>query len=138
MAQMEATDVDPDAWPIMLDLNGNLTEGVGWNVLIVTDGVIRSSTDKAVLQGVSRGMVFDLAKQLDIPVVQEDLQPYDLYTADEAFFTTTSPCVLPVTKVDNRQIGDGLPGPITQQLLASWSESVGIDIVDQAVSFSNR
>ena len=138
LAQMEATDVDPDAWPIMLDLNGNLTEGVGWNVLIVTDGVIRSSTDKAVLQGVSRGMVFDLAKQLDIPVVQEDLQPYDLYTADEAFFTTTSPCVLPVTKVDNRQIGDGLPGPITQQLLASWSESVGIDIVDQAVSFSNR
>ena len=138
LAQMEATDVDPDAWPIMLDLDGNLTEGTGYNVLIVTDGVIRSPTDRAILQGVSRGMVFNLARQLDIPVSEEDLQPYDLYTADEAFFTTTSPCVLPVTKADNREIGDGKPGPITQQLLAAWSETVGLDIVDQAVSFAKR
>ena len=138
LAQMEATDVDPDAWPIMLDLDGNLTEGTGYNVLIVTDGVIRSPTDRAILQGISRGTVFDLARQLDISVVEEDLQPYDLYTADEAFFTTTSPCVLPVTKADNREIGDGKPGPITQQLLAAWSEAVGLDIVDQALSFAKR
>ena len=107
-----------------------------FNILIVSDGVIRTSTDKAVLKGVSRAMVFDLAKQLDIPLVQEDIQPYDIYTAEEVFFTTTSPCVLPVTKVDNRQIGDGLPGRITQQLLASWSESVGMDIVDQALNYA--
>ncbi|MDA1347663.1 MAG: aminotransferase class IV [Chloroflexi bacterium] len=138
LAQMEATDVDPDAWPIMLDLGGNLTEGTGYNVLMVTNGVIRSPTDRAILQGVSRGMVFDLARQLDIPVVEEDLQPYDLYTADEAFFTTTSPCVLPVTKADNREIGDGKPGPITQQLLAAWSEAVGLDVVDQALSFAKK
>lgn len=138
LAQIEATDVDPDAWPIMLDLDGNLTEGTGYNALIVTDGVIRSPTDRAILQGVSRGMVFDLARQLDIPVVEEDLQPYDLYTADEAFFTTTSPCVLPVTKADNREVGDGKPGPITQQLLAAWSEAVGLDVVDQALRFAKK
>ena len=105
---------------------------------MVTDGVIRSPTDKAILQGVSRGMVFDLARQLDIPVVEEDLQPYDLYNADEAFFTTTSPCVLPVTKADNREIADGKPGPVTQQLLAAWSEAVGLDVVDQALRFAKK
>ena len=73
--------------------------------------------DRSVLQGVSRGTVFDLAKELGIPVSEEDLQPYDLYTADEAFFTSTSPCVLPVTKVDRRPIGDGKPGPAARSLL---------------------
>ena len=136
LAEMEVADVDPEGWPILTDLDGHLTEGTGYNVLLVTDGVIRTPTDRAILQGVSRGMVFDLAHQLDIPVVEEDLQPYDLYTADEAFFSTTSPCVLPVTRADNRQIGDGKPGPVTQQLLAAWSEAVGLDIVDQALMYA--
>ena len=133
LAELEANDVDPGAWAILTDNEGNLTEGIGYNVLLVTDGVIRSPGDRAILQGVSRGMVFDLARQLDIPVVEEDLQPYDLYNADEAFFTSTSPCVLPLTVVDHRQIADGKPGPITQQLLAAWSEAVGVDVVDQAL-----
>ena len=137
LATMEANDVDPGAWALLRDGDGNLTEGVGYNYLLVTDGVIRTSTDKAVLQGVSRGMVFDLAEQLGIPVVQEDLQPYDLYNADEAFFASTSFCVLPMTRVDKREIGDGRPGPIVQQLLAAWSEAVGLDIVDQAIRFAS-
>jgi len=137
LATLEANDVDPGAWALLRDGDGNLTEGVGYNYLLVTDGVIRTSTDKAVLQGVSRGMVFDLADQLGIPVVQEDLQPYDLYTADEAFFASTSFCILPMTRVDKREIGDGRPGPIAQQLLAAWGEAVGLDIVDQATRFAN-
>ena len=135
LAELEANDVDEGAWPILRDENGNLTEGSGYNVFLVADGVIRTATDRAVLQGVSRGMVFDLARQLEIPVTEEDLQPYDLYTSDEAFFTATTYCVLPVTQVDRRQIGDGKPGPITQQLLAAWSEAVGVSIVDQAQQF---
>lgn len=79
-----------------------------------------------------RGAVFDFAGQLGIPVVEEPLQPYDLYNADEAFFSNTLFCVLPVSKVDNRQTGDGRPGPVVQQLLAAWSEQVGVDVVDQA------
>ena len=80
-------------------------------------------------------MVFELAEQLEIPLVEEDLQPYDMYTADEAFFSSTTPCVLPVTVVDKREIGDGRPGPIVQQLLSAWSETVGVDIVDQMTRF---
>ena len=81
-------------------------------------------------------MVFDLANQLGIQVSEGDLQPYDLYTPDEAFFVSTIYCVLPVTMIDRRKIGDGKPGPITQQLLAAWSETVGVDIVDQALRFA--
>ena len=138
LADLEAADVDPEAWPILTDADGSLTEGTGYNVFLVTDGVIRTPGDRNILQGVSRGMVFDLARQLNIPLVEEDLQPYDLYTADEAFFSGTSPCILPVSKVDQREIGDGPPGPIVQQLLSAWSETVGMDIVDQALQFNRE
>ena len=133
LAALEAADVDPDGWPILMDMDGYLTEGTGANVFLVSNGVIKTPQDRAILQGISRGMVLDLAEQLDLETVEEDLQPYDLYTADEAFFTGTSPCVLPVTKADHRQIGDGHPGPVTNQLLAAWGESVGVDIVGQAL-----
>ena len=138
LADLEAKDVDPQAWPVLTDTDGNLTEGVGYNIFLVTDGVIRSPGDSAMLQGISRGAIFDVAAQLNIPVVQEPLQPYDLYTADEAFIANTNFCVLPVTKVDTRPIGDGVPGPIVAQLLAAWSEMVGVDIVDQQKRFHGK
>ena len=81
-------------------------------------------------------MALELARQLGIPAHGEDLQPYHLYTADECFFTSTSFSVLPVTCVDRRPISDGKPGPVTNRLIAGWSEAVGIDIVDQAKTFA--
>lgn len=132
LAHQEAHDVEPGAWPILLDDRGFLAEGNGQNVFVVTDGALRTPTDYAALQGVSRGMTIDLARQLGIPLIEEDLQPYDLYTADEAFWTTTSMCVMPMTMVDRRPIADGKPGPMSQRLLAAWSEAVGVDIVGQA------
>ena len=136
LAELQANDVDPGAWPILTDMDGNLTEGSGYNVFMVTDGALRTPGDRAILAGVSRAMVFDLADRLDIPAVEEDLQPYDLYTADEAFFSSTPFSMLPVTHVDRRPIGDGKPGPITQRLLVAWGEAVGVDIVDQALQFA--
>lgn len=131
LADMEAADVDPDAFPLLLDTEGNLTESTGANFFIVTDGVLRTSGDRSILQGVSRKTVIELAKRLNIPVVEEDLQPYDLYNADEAFLTSTPFSILPLGKVDNRIVGDKVPGPVTTHLLAAWSELVGIDIIDQ-------
>jgi len=138
LAELEAADVDKAGWPILLDSRGNVTEGVGYNVFMVTDGVIRTAADRSVLQGVSRAMAFELAKGLGIPIVEEELQPYDLYTAAEAFFTSTIPCVLPVTRVDRRPIGKGVPGPVVHRLLAAWSEAVGVDIVERALKFGPR
>ena len=136
LAEMEANDLDEGALPILVDENGNITEGSGYNVMVVTDGAIRTAGDRSILQGVSRQTVYDLAEQLRIPVSEEELQPYDVYTSDETFFASTPYCVVPVTQVDKRQIGDGKPGPVTQQLLAAWSERVGVDIVDQAVQYA--
>ena len=133
LAEMEAGDIEPNGgWPILTDGAGNLTEGVGYNIFLVTDGIIRTPADTSILQGVSRSFVFDLARQLDMPIVEEDLQPYDLYTADEAFFSSTPFCVLPVTTVDKREVGDGKPGPMFKQLISAWSEHAGLDIWDQA------
>ncbi len=136
LAELEAADVDPQASPILLDNNGNLTEGIGYNVFLVKDGVLKTPTDRSILQGVSRSVIIDLAPQLDIPLIEEDLQPYDLYTADEVFFSRTSPRIVPVSMVDRRPVGDSTPGPVTKRLLAAHSEMVGVDIVGQALHFA--
>ena len=136
IAELEATDVDPEAYVVLLDTDGNISENVSGNFFIVTDGVIRTPTDRSILQGVARMDVLDLAKQLGIPVVEEDLQPYDAYTADEAFLSNTQYCVLPVSKIDNRGVKEEVPGPVTQKLWAAWSEKVGMDIVDQALNYA--
>ncbi len=138
MADLEATDIDPRAFPIMLDIDGNISESVGSNIMIVTDGVIKTPKDTAILQGISRKAIIETADGLGIEVIEEDLQPYDLYTADEAFFTSTPFCLIPLSKVDNRRIANDIPGPITSQLLAAWSESIGLDIVDQTMKLGKK
>ena len=80
--------------------------------------------------------VMEVAANIGIEVVEEDLQPYDIYTADEVFFTSTSPRITPVNSIDNRLIGDGKPGSMTKQLLAAHSEKVGVEIIDQALHYS--
>ncbi len=131
LAEMEASDVDPDALPVLLDMDGKVSEGTGANFFVVTGGTLRTPRDNSTLQGVSRMTVMEIADTLGIPAVEDDLQPYDLYTADEAFFCSTPYCILPVGRIDNRRIGHDAPGPVTNQLLAAWSERAGLDIVDQ-------
>ena len=136
-AQLQVAAVDPHAYPLLLDQQGNISENVAGNFFIVTDNVLRTSKDRSILQGISRKVAIELAEQLEIEVVEEDLQPYDAYTADEAFLTTSSYQLLPVSTVDQRRIGDEVPGPISRQLLAAWSEMAGLDIVDQAMNWRN-
>ena len=133
LGELEARDVDPEGLPILMDQDGNLTEGTGWSLFLVKDGVLKTPTDKHILQSVARKVVMEVAEGLGIPVSKEDMQPYDLYTADEVFFSRTSPRITPVSRVDTRPVGDEFPGPITKQLLAAHSELVGLDIVDQAL-----
>ena len=133
LAELEASDVDSNAFPVLLDIQGNITEGTGYNFFIVTDGTLRTAGDSSLLQGISRKVIFELAEQLGIPAVEDTLQPYDAYTADEAFISSTPYSILPVGRVDGRTISEDLPGPVTQQLLAAWSELVGMDVVGQAV-----
>lgn len=126
--------VDPDAYSLLLDIEGNITEIVGANFFIVEDGVLVTPPSRNILCGISRETVFELAKEIKIPVKQVNIQPYDAYNADEAFYTNTSRCIMPISKIDNIRIGNGKPGAITRLLLQTWSKKVGVNIVDQALA----
>ena len=133
LAEMEVKLVDPEAQGVILDLQGNVAENKGGNLLLVSDGVLKTPTTINSLAGVSRETVLELADGLGIPSQETELQPYDLYTADEVFFTSTPYCIMPASKFNGLPVGNGEVGPITKSLLTAWSELVGIDIVRQAV-----
>jgi branched-chain amino acid aminotransferase len=137
LAEMEAKLVDPEAQSVILDLDGHVAENKGGNIFAVSKGVLRTPTTVNCLAGVSRATALELAQQLGIPAEETVLQPYDLATADEMFFTSTPYCIMPATKFNGHAVGDGQVGPITKRLLAAWSELVGLDIVRQAESQIN-
>ena len=137
LANLEAADVDPEAYPVLLDMDGNVAEHIAGNIFIVSNGVLKTPGDRNVLQGDTRKAILQMADQLDIPTSEEDIQPYDVYTADEVFLTNTTYCILPAGLVDKRNIGDQVPGPITRKIQAAWSEMVGIDFVDQALHYTS-
>jgi branched-chain amino acid aminotransferase len=138
MASFEAKQVDPRAIPLMLDLDGNLSETSAHNFFLVIDGKLCTPSDRNVLGGITKAAVFGLAKQLGIEIVEGNFTPYDLYTAQEAFLASTSPTFVPVRSVNGAKIGQGAPGPMTLRLIGAWNKMVGMDIVDQALSHLDK
>jgi branched-chain amino acid aminotransferase len=138
MATFEAKQVDPRAIPLMLDIDGNLSETSAHNFFLVVNGKLCTPSGKNVLGGITKEAIFELAKQLGIEIVEGDFTPFDLYTAEEAFLASTSPTFVPVRTVNGVKIGKGAPGPITLRLIGAWNKMVGMDIVDQALSHLNK
>ena len=135
LGEQEVKAQNPDAIPILLDINGNICEGAGANILIVKNGVVITPKDQYILAGISRQTTMELAANLGIEVCEEDIDLFDAYTADEAFITSTSYCICPVSSVNGITIGDGsVPGPVTHRLQTAYSELVGIDVVSQYLS----
>ena len=135
MGDLEAQGTDPGSWAVLLDENGNFTEGMGSNIFLVKDGMVNTPRGQFVLEGISRGIAMDLAAGLNFPVAERDLDLYDAYTADEAFFTSTSLCICPVASINGAAIGDGkVPGPITERLMSAYSDLAGMDFVEQYLS----
>ena len=132
-ALFEAQQVDPNAVPLMLDLDGNLCETNVTNVFFVSDGKLFTPSARTVLGGVTRKVVFELAAKLGIEVVEGDFTPFDLYNADEAFLSGTSGSITPVRALNGRKIGTDLPGPLTLRLIGAWNELVGLDYVAQSI-----
>lgn len=132
LATQEVEAQNPDAWPILLDMNGNLCEGPGANIFLVKDGEVLTPREQYVLAGISRETAIDLAHELGVPLREADLDLYDAYTADEAFITSTSFCIVPVSSFNGNAIGGGgVPGPITDRLTKAYSGLVGVDIAAQ-------
>ena len=132
LGELETHGEDPGAWAILLDEFGNLTEGRGSNVFLVKDGVAMTPKSQYVLEGVTRNQTLELAAGLGIPTAECDLDLYDAYTADEAFLTSTSLCICPVSAVNGAPVADGtVPGPVTHQLMTAFSDLVGMDFAEQ-------
>lgn len=132
LADAESRLVDPEAQCVILDIDGYVSENKGGNIFCVTDGVVRTPTTENCLDGISRQTVLELAAKLGLPVSETRLQMYDLYTADEVFFTSTPYCIMPATRFNSLPVGNGQVGSITQRLLVAWSKLVETDIVAQA------
>jgi branched-chain amino acid aminotransferase len=100
---------------IMLDLDGHVTEGPGFNVFVVRGGQLFSPPE-GILMGITRQTVFELAVEHDLPAREAQLTAYDLYAADEVFLTSTAGGIMPIVDIDGRPIGDGKPGPLSQRV----------------------
>ena len=133
MANIEASQVEGDNnWALLLDPDGFVAEGTGDNFFIVKDGVVITPEGRNILRGVSRAYVInELCPALGLSVVEKNIEPYDVYTADEAFMTGTPFCMLPVISLNGNPIGLGAVGGVFHSILSKWSANVGIDIVRQ-------
>ncbi len=132
LADREVKAQNSSAWAVLLDVNGNLSEGQGSNIFLVRDGRLQTPRERYVLPGVSRQATIDLARQIEIPFEEKDLDLYDAYTADECFLTSTSLCICGVRSLNGRTFAAGeVPGPVTRRLTDAYKEMVGCDFVAQ-------
>jgi len=116
LAKIEALDNDvPEA--IMYNHEGYVAEATGDNVFIVRDGVIYTPPAEAgSLEGITQGIVIELAREENLEVVEKNLTRFDLYVCDEFFLTGSAAEVIGIVEIDGRVIGNGKPGPVTKLL----------------------
>lgn len=114
MGIFEAYDRDAVV-AVLVDGAGNITEGAGFNVFAVHDGVL-STPDRGVFEGMTRRTVIEMAKEMGVACEVRAVTVAELYDADEVFITSTAGGIMPVTAVDDRLYGNGKPGPLTQRI----------------------
>jgi branched-chain amino acid aminotransferase len=131
LAEQQARRQDPQAWALLLDRQGHVTETAAGNLMVYDGSQLLTPRAEQVLGGISQQVVSRLASVAGITTVQADLSVADVLAAREAFLTSTGYCLLPVTHLNGRQIGDARPGPLAARLLRDWSAEVGVDIVAQ-------
>ena len=132
MANIEVSQMKGENnWALLLDPDGFITEGTGDNFFIVKKGEIITPEGRNILRGIMRDYIFEIAEQMNIPCRQANIEPYDVYQADEAFMTGTPFCLLPTVSLNGIKIGDGKMGTISKKLLRHWSNNVGMDIEKQ-------
>ncbi|MEJ2465607.1 MAG: branched-chain amino acid transaminase [Candidatus Thiodiazotropha sp.] len=109
---------------LLLDAEGYVMEGSGENIFIIRDGVIYTPDLTSALDGITRKTVIELAQEMGYQVVEKRITRDEVYIADEAFFTGTAAEVTPIREVDNRAIGSGTRGPITERLQKTYFDLV--------------
>jgi branched-chain amino acid aminotransferase len=138
VAEQQVHRQDPQAWALLLDGWGHLTETSSGNLMLCDGARLLTPRAAGVLGGISQRVVSRLAAAAGIPTVETDLSVADVLGAREAFLTSTGYCLLSVTHLNARPIADGRPGPIAQKLLRAWSAEVGVDISRQHQMAADR
>ena len=124
LAKIEANDAGASE-AVMLNHVGNVSECTAENIFIVRSGEVQTPTPSdGILEGVTRKVMLELCRRQQIPCVEKILQRHDLYVADECFLTGTGAEVMPVTKVDGRDVGTAQVGPITRRLIDAFHRHV--------------
>lgn len=110
---------------LMLNHEGYVCEGSGDNIFLVKNGRLLTPPGYlGTLEGITRAMVIDLAKEKGYEVAEVPFTRHDVYVADECFLTGTAAEVIPVVSLDSRVISQGTPGPITQEMIAGFRDAV--------------
>ena len=139
MANIEASMFrGKNNWALMMDTDGFIAEGSGDNFFIIKNGTVITPEGRNCLVGISRNYIFEICKELEIECIEKNIEPYDIYTADEAFMTGTPFCVLPVFRFNETDVGDGKFGKITKEIIKKWGENVGVDIIKQIKKFEKE
>lgn len=136
IAELQAGRMEKGAMALLTDERGFITEGAGNNFFMARGGEVFTPRPHNILRGVSRRACVELAGRLGVPVHEADIEPYDVRAADEAWFTGTTICMIPITRFNFQPVGDGAPGPVYRRLLTAWSEEVGVDIACQARQYA--
>jgi branched-chain amino acid aminotransferase len=139
MANIEASMFrGKNNWALMMDPDGFIAEGSGDNVFIVKNGTVITPEGRNCLVGISRNYIFEVCKELDIECIEKNIEPYDVYTADEAFISGTPFCILPVFRFNELNVGNGKFGEITKKIIYKWGKNVGVDIIKQIKEFEEE
>jgi len=109
---------------LLLDNEGYVAEGSGENIFIVREGKLYTPELASCLDGITRRTIFALADELGLEIIEKRITRDEVYLADEAFFTGTAAEVLPIRELDDRQIGSGKRGPLTEQFQTLYFQSV--------------
>jgi branched-chain amino acid aminotransferase len=105
----------------MRNYRGEIAECSQSNVFIVKDGVaLTPPVDAGLLVGITREFLFEVAKDIGVPMREQVIRDHDLFGADEAFLTSTTREIVPIVRVDDRVIGSGRPGSVTKNLLDAF------------------
>jgi branched-chain amino acid aminotransferase len=125
LAKVEAIKAGYDE-AIMLGTDGRLSECTGENLFIVRDGLLITPppSEAGALRGITQASITKIANDLGYQVAYESMRRDDLYLADEAFLTGTAAEIVPIHSVDDRVVGDGVPGPITKALQSTYFAAV--------------
>jgi branched-chain amino acid aminotransferase len=110
---------------LLLDTEGYVSEGAGENVFIVRNGTIYTPDLASCLDGITRDSVITMARDLGYSVVEKRITRDEMYCADEAFFSGTAAEITPIRELDDRTIGSGARGPVTERLQSLFFEVVG-------------